>query len=130
VNQIIWCDNCAQYHYKYDNHVCNNKKEKDMSKLDNLLAQAAYVQEQLDKELEKKAKFGEDEYEDDTVIAFEYQFHPGGIFYSYVMIKVKGSWYTSGPRTNGKAWTWDELVDWWSRGTRRQAFVVAQWEEI
>jgi hypothetical protein len=105
-------------------------KENSMSKIDNLLAQAKHIENLVEKELAKTAEFGVDEYEDDTVIAFEYQFNPGGIFYSYVMIKVNGHWYTSGPRSAGKAWTWDELVEWWAKGKRRQAFIVGQWDEL
>lgn len=85
----------------------------------------ASTQDQLDwhirraAELEMKlvaiAKFGKDDWEDETVFRFDKQFRGSGVTYSYAMIKANGLWYSTGPKAP-KGFTWSQMVDWWLQG--------------
>jgi hypothetical protein len=79
----------------------------------------AFYERQAQRALEKLAaldRFGEDEFEDGTIIAWEYQFHTGTKVYSYAAIKCGGLWYSTGPNAP-KAYSWSQMVDWWSAAT-------------
>jgi hypothetical protein len=65
--------------------------------------------QELAAEQAKVARFGQDEWEDDTVLSFTHQFTVGGTMYSYLAYKIKGFWYLSG-RT-GSRLTWAQLVE-------------------
>lgn len=69
----------------------------------------------VDREVEERlgfiADYGEDTYDDGTVIKFVKSFVKGGKEYSYAAIKVDGLWYTTGPKVP-KGYTWDELILW------------------
>jgi len=58
--------------------------------------------------------YGEDVYEDSTVIAFEVTHARAaqvGNAYSYAAIKVNGLWYRTGTISR-PAWTWDQMITW------------------
>jgi hypothetical protein len=80
-------------------------------------------------QLAKIARFGDDVYEDDTVLAFDYQFNGGSKVYSYAIIKCAGRWYTTGTKVNGGQ-TWDQLVRFWTQGTVVNMWVAAEWEQV
>ena len=57
---------------------------------------------QAERALEKLAafdRFGEDDFEDETVIRFDYKFRLSPKLYSYAAIKSSGLWYTTGPKS-------------------------------
>lgn len=58
-------------------------------------------------------RFGSDTFKEGDVIRFTYVFPNGSTQYKYAAIKVKGLWYSTGPRAP-KAYTWDDLVSWWT----------------
>lgn len=74
--------------------------------------------EALQKELDRKraliADFGQDNYEEGTVIHFEKYFPQQGDKakrYLYAAIKCDGRWFTTGPKATA-GFTWTDLVLW------------------
>lgn len=115
------------YHYTVD--IYGNVKENSMSRMETLQKQAEYIMEQITKEQEKIAKYGTDDFADGTVISFQYQFVPKGVWYSYAALKWNGLWNTTGPKSP-KALTWSELIAWWEQGKRRKAYVMQRGEKL
>lgn len=105
------------------------KEKKDMSRKAVLEAQA----ERVLKELAELEAYGEDVYDDDTVLAFDFKFSKKNEedlkWYSYVAFKVKGKWYLTGNRGR-QLYDWDDLVAFWRTGLRRNFFVAAAWELV
>lgn len=59
--------------------------------------------------------FGEDEYEDGSVLVFDKRLDNGRT-YSYAVIRTNGRWYTTGPRMGNTPLTWEQLRDWMAGG--------------
>lgn len=81
--------------------------------LDQLLARIA----RLNAEIEERAKLPDEPAVDH--IAFEIQFAPGGIKYSYAAQRVGKVWYLTGRETIGKPW--DEVLNFIAQDHRVQA---------
>ena len=74
-----------------------------------------------------EAKYGADDYKSGDVITFGYRFVDRFAYgdgstsrnytreYKYAAIKCNGLWYTTGPKSP-KAYTWDDLIQWWDEG--------------
>src|SRR6266511_3078812 len=73
-------------------------------------------------ELEELERYDADDWPNDTVLAFTYCYPNSENEYSYLAYKIKGLWYLSGRR--GDHMTWDELVDFWVRGTVTSMYVA------
>lgn len=102
--------------------------------------------EEIDKQdrlLDLHRKYGDDGYPDGAVLTFRYRFHKNdwssdpctwyrdqataqrtgkcnntahlSMEYHYAMIKCKDVWYSTGPKAP-KAYTWNEMCEWWERG--------------
>lgn len=70
--------------------------------------------EEINNKLAMIESYGEDDFEDGAVLVFDKVM--GNQTYKYAAIKAVGLWYTTGPKSP-KAYTWDELVSWFSEGT-------------
>jgi hypothetical protein len=93
--------------------------------VDSLRQQADHILERV-AEIEK---FPKDEFPNGTVVKFRKQFNSGPkTRYSYAAIKVKGRWYTSGPRSGGP-YSWDELCEWMGAGVT-QIKVATGWRNL
>jgi len=101
-------------------------KEEEVARKDMLLRQ----QRRIDDELARLEAYGEDVYEDDTVIMFRFRFDSGntGTVYTYVALKIRGLWYLSGQ--SGAKLIWDDLIDFWSKGTVIEMWLAASWEPV
>lgn len=100
--------------------------ERTTGKISITKAQAEAMMAQAAKALEivanREAKFGEDIYHDGDILyadvkwlkrdacSSESQFKRQTV-YKYAFIKAAGRWYSSGPRTMGVAFSWDDLVN-------------------
>lgn len=71
-------------------------------------------QEEIDAEVARRMglveEYGEDEYPDETVFKFSKRHNDDGPPYTYVVIKVKDHWYTSGAFSRRTDWA--GLVLW------------------
>jgi hypothetical protein len=72
------------------------------------MEEAARAMAAAEREREIEARFGEDDWPDDTVLAFNHQFNSGGTRYNYIAYKIKGKWYIGG--ASGSKYTWEQLV--------------------
>jgi hypothetical protein len=92
---------------------------KDMAGAKEMTGTTHDVDIAVDKELARRAKekkvtekldlvaaFGEDTFEDKTVVRFDKQFNANEKTYSYAAIKTGGYWYTTG----GKCLTWEQFL--------------------
>lgn len=109
----------------------------------------------LEAELAEVSKYGEDDFPEGTVLRFKYRFNgarrvvrhpalnhgaavhidvrlnegqPTGPWYTYAAIKVKGGWYLTGAR-QGRL-TWDDFVDFLSRGQVKKLRMAASWDGV
>jgi hypothetical protein len=71
-------------------------------------------------------KFGEDDFADDSVVAFDKQFNSASTRYSYTAYKIKGLWYISG--MVGSKYTWDQLIEF-MRGTEH-FWYAENWKQV
>ncbi len=104
-----------------------------------LRAQAERAQAQLDEYYRqqeriasanaRRAAFGEDDYEDRTVLFFRYMFANGTNVYDYTALKCGESWYLSGPRRPGPL-SWTALVDFWISGDLLELWWVSEYRPI
>jgi hypothetical protein len=81
---------------------------------------------ELEQQLERLSNFPSEEQilGHGDVIEFEYSFRDNDRRYSYAAIHIAGrGWYTTGPEAP-KAFSWDELVAWWDRGTLHSLSVM------
>ena len=83
----------------------NYKEETTMKKSEALATALAAA---LAEEARIEEQYGSDQ-EDGAVVAFRVQFAARGVWYEYAAIRVKGVWFTTGPRSP-KAYTWEELT--------------------
>jgi hypothetical protein len=87
---------------------------------------------QLESELQELDKYGDDIYEDGTVIRFKYAFTEAtsvSCLYTFAALKVKGSWYLTGSKFADR-FTWDDLVSFWNRGIVRKMRIATEWEKF
>lgn len=109
---------------------------------------------QLESELAELSKYGEDLFPNGTVLRFKYRFQsnrgptqlwtrtnsldspswvlddftrPSSHWYTYAALKVRGGWYLTGK--DGRH-SWDQFVDFLSRGEVKKLKMVAQWDEV
>ena len=75
--------------------------------------------------LEKLMVFGEDDFDDGTILYFVKTFTPrrNPRKYKYCAMKSIGQWYTCGPRSPGP-YTWDQLVGFMSDGVEQVYITV------
>lgn len=85
-----------------------NYKEETTMKRSEALATALAAA--LAEEARIEERYGSDQ-EDGAVVTFRVQFAARGVWYEYAAIRVKGAWFTTGPRSP-KAYTWEELTGW------------------
>lgn len=106
-----------------------------------LEAQARRLLEYAQEIRDEKARFGEDNFEDGTIIQFDKVFPRGTRVYKYAAIKTihfedkYGNnqepvelWYTTGPMSP-KGYTWEELTQWMGKDVK-EIWVVTQLEQI
>jgi len=81
--------------------------------------------------LEATKRFGDDDWEEGTVIRFDKVFTYGGKTYAYAMLKAGGLWYSTGPRAP-KAFTWEEMIAWLLEGPHAttEMWVVSEYTNI
>lgn len=107
----------------------NVRSEKLVNRLNIIKAELGRLQ----KELHSLQRFGEDNYEDESVIRFDKRFRENYLdperVWAFVAIKAKGYWYLSGPKMGGQKFTWDELVQWMNDGVDTIWLMTAE-EEI
>lgn len=110
-----------------DNRIANPGKDTTMRRLiiiDRDLAQANASLEQLHARIdrlnaEREARLKLPAEPDVDNIAFEVQFAPGGIKYSYAAQRVGNVWFLTGRETTGKPW--DEVLNFIAQDHRVQA---------
>ena len=92
------------------------------------MAESIRRQEEEARRAESRAPFGAD-LVDSAVIQFTLRFNPRGQEYTYAGVRVDGGWYITNRKTQGAAWTWERLVDWWvTKGvTPDQVWVVSEY---
>ena len=73
------------------------------------IEQALKLKEQAAEERAVVERFGDDDWEDGAVLAFEHQFNRSGLAYNYLAYKIKGMWYVSG--RIGSKLSWSQLVE-------------------
>ena len=66
------------------------------------------VDKLADLKLQMINKFGDDEYDDGTVVRFQKKFTADGHAYMYAAIKAAGKWYLTGKEQGGL--TWEQFV--------------------
>jgi len=96
-----------------------------------LEARIAKLENDLIDELELQERFGDDkDYASGTVISWEQRFRGGAsIAYTFVAIKVGGSWYTTSQFDTKRSW--DTLVsDCLSKAEEGSVFIVSGWEAL
>jgi hypothetical protein len=115
------------------------------SQAERLLRQLDQTDVQLEEERTRQAdrleKYGEDAFPEGAVITFLYQFPnpfqkgPDGqriyrpMKYLYAAIKADNLWYTTGPKSP-KAYTWQNLIDWWENGRVTKLRIVTKTEKL
>jgi hypothetical protein len=68
----------------------------------------------LQEELAQIEQFGDDDFEEETVLTFGMKFRGHDTIYKYAAIKANGSWWLTGTaHLAQRIMTWDELVQWW-----------------
>lgn len=58
-----------------------------------------------------RASFGEDVFEDGTVVTFEVTFNPEGKAYQYAAVRVSDHWYVTSTNAQPRR-TWEQLITW------------------
>jgi len=76
-------------------------------------------------EREIEAKFGEDDWPDETVLYFNHQFNNAGLRYTYIAFKIRGAWYIGG--RDGARWSWERLVEFMKDTT--ELWSVETWKK-
>lgn len=75
------------------------------------------VEQETARRLEMLDEYGADEFPGGAVVKFSkaYGARPGSrerVTYTYVALKIDGSWYLTGREHGGRRLTWDEFVGW------------------
>ena len=106
-------------------------KENDVNNREVLEAEAARVNKQLAALDALAQKYGEDDFEDGTVLKFRYRFNGAAraTKYRYAIIKANGLWYSTGPKTE-RGYTWDEMIAFWERGIMTGLKQAITWEDV
>jgi hypothetical protein len=79
------------------------------AKLANILA-ARKAEVELEKKLALVEQYGEDTFENGTILRFNKLFRKGGLAYEFAILKAAGSWYATGAINGWERGTWDGLV--------------------
>jgi hypothetical protein len=99
-----------------------------MSKLAYLTKRVEMAETALLTEMAKMEKFGEDsDYEDFTVLLFDYKYNSASRAYTFVALKVAGGWYLTSKFTDRM--TWDELVEKYL-SKAEDIYYVSEWTEF
>jgi len=87
--------------------------------------------ERVMEELERLEIFGDDVYENETVLMINFRHGPSSdITYSYVAAKLDGRWYVTGYQNEGPR-SWDKLVELFlSHGEVVEVWMITGWEQI
>jgi len=87
--------------------------------------------ERVMEELERLEIFGDDVYENETVLMINFRHGPSSdITYSYVAAKLDGRWYVTGYQNEGPR-SWDKLVELFlSHGEVVEVWMISGWEQI
>lgn len=68
--------------------------------------------EQLEAELVELEQFGEDKFDDNTVLVFDMKFPNNETIFTYAALKKEGVWFITGVQ-QGSYKTWAQLVAFW-----------------
>jgi hypothetical protein len=68
--------------------------------------------ERLQAELFEIEQYGEDNYDDNTVLVFDMKFPTHDTIFTYAAIKKEGNWFITGVQT-GQYKSWSQLVSFW-----------------
>lgn len=68
--------------------------------------------EQLEAELVELEAFGEDDFDENTVLVFDMKFPNHEVVFTYVALKKENAWFVTG-RSNSNYWSWSQLVNFW-----------------
>jgi hypothetical protein len=90
-------------------HLNTNDKEYDMT---DRRAVIRHSLEQLQAELFEIEQFGEDNFDENTVLVFDMKFPNTETIFTYAAIKKDGNWFITGV-SNGQYMTWPKLVGFW-----------------
>lgn len=88
--------------------------------------------ERAEKRLAAIEAFGDDDYEDETVLLFYKKFVNSGRKYTYCALKVAGYWFLTGPQQSGLKYNWGALIDFVvkSADEEYEVWQVSNWVRV
>lgn len=86
-------------------------------------------QDRLAERIAELEKYGDDVYEDDTVLLFKLRHRNYDTLYTYTALKAGGGWWMSGNQGHVVK-TWDQLVEFLSHTDVAEMWIVEGWLSI
>jgi hypothetical protein len=80
---------------------------------DETIARAQRTIERAERKIEQLEAFGDDVYDEETVLCFYKKFpnHASNHPYTYMAAKINGKWYLTGPQQSGLVYNWGGLIE-------------------